>query len=285
MKKISIIMISLLMLASCQPGTRNAKVPAFDTGNLDTSVKPGDDFYRYATHGWQEKNPLKPEYSRFGSFDQLNENNVIRLNDLFSSMSTMKTTPGSVEQKIVDLYKQGLDSVRRNNEGAEPLKPYLAQVYAAPDKEELARVIATMHASGCSPFFSCGVEADLRDSDNQILYMSEGGLGIGDRDYYLKESNAAIKEGYRNFLCRIFTLAGIGEAADAADDALFVEDVLAENSWTREQNRDYIAQYNPFSTAQITACSYHDPATTSEKPLVDASGSGHPWDLHRKVTA
>ncbi len=251
MKKLSIIMIPLMMLAACQCGTKSEKVPAFDMGNLDTSVKPGDDFYRYATHGWQEKNPLKPEYSRFGSFDQLNENNVIRLNDLFSSMSTMKTEPGTVEQKIVDLYKQGLDSVRRNNEAAEPIKPYIAQVYAAPDKEELARVIAAMHSTGSDPFFGCGVEADLRNSDMQILYLSEGGLGIGDRDYYLKESNAAIKEGYRNFLNRIFTLAGIDEAKEAADDALFVEDVLAENSWTREANRDYIAQYNPMTTAQI----------------------------------
>ena len=78
-----------------------------------------------------------------------------------------------------------------------------------------------MHSTGSDPFFGCGVEADLRNSDIQILYLSEGGLGIGDRDYYLKESNAAIKEGYRNFLNRIFTLAGVDEAKEAADDALF----------------------------------------------------------------
>ena len=121
-------MIPILTLAACQP--RAAKVPALDLSNLDTTVAPGADFYKYATHGWQVNNPLKPEFSRFGSFDQLNENNVIRLIDLFSSMTTLKTTPGSVEQKIVDIYKQGLDSVRLNNEGAEPLKPYVAMVEA-----------------------------------------------------------------------------------------------------------------------------------------------------------
>ena len=249
MKKIYFIMIPLLALAACQP--KAAKVPALDLSNLDETCAPGEDFYRYATHGWQVNNPLKPEFSRFGTFDQLNEDNVVRLNDLFASMTTMKTVPGSVEQKIVDLYRQGLDSVRLNKEGAEPIKPYVAKIYEAKNKTELAKVVAELHNCGEGAFFGGGVDADLMDSDMQIFYLAQGGLGIGERDYYLKAENAAIKEGYRTFLTRIFTLAGLPDPKDAADNALFVEDVLAANSWTKEQTRDYIAQYNPMSSKQI----------------------------------
>ena len=242
-------MIPILTLAACQP--KAEKIPALDLSNLDTTVAPGADFYKYATHGWQVNNPLKPEFSRFGSFDQLNENNVIRLNDLFASMTTMKTIPGSVEQKIVDIYKQGLDSVRLNKEGAEPLKPYVAMVEAVASKEELVNLIAELHNSSVGAFFGGYVEADLTNSDTQILYMGQGGLGIGDRDYYLLESNAAIKEGYRTYLTRILTLAGVEDPKDAADNAVFVEEILARNSWTREQERDILSQYNPYSTADL----------------------------------
>ncbi|MBQ3712161.1 MAG: M13 family metallopeptidase [Bacteroidales bacterium] len=251
MKKAFLLMIPFLMLAACQP--KGEKVPALDLSNLDTLVAPGDDFYAYATHGWQVNNPLAPEFSRFGSFDQLRENNVVRLNDLFASMTTMKTKPGSVDRKIVDLYKQGLDSLRLNEEGAEPIKPYIAELYAVSDKEELARAIGRMHNCGGGGFFGAYVMEDLMDSNNQILYLGQGGLGIGDRDYYLLASNVAIKEGYRKFLTTVLDLAGVENAKAKADNAVFVEEVLAGHSWTREQERDMIALYNPMSTEELEA--------------------------------
>ena len=110
MKKAFLMMATAIAFMAC--GQKQEKVPAIDLSNLDTTVPPAVDFYQYATGGWQKNNPLKPEFARFGSFDQLRENNVERLNDLFASMTTMKTVKGSVEQKIADLYKQGLDSVR-----------------------------------------------------------------------------------------------------------------------------------------------------------------------------
>ena len=110
---------SAMTIAACAP--KQAEIPAIDTTNFDTSVSPAEDFYQYATGGWQKKNPLKPEYARFGSFDKLSELNVERLNELFKSMSSMKADRGSVEQKISDLYKQGLDSVKLNQDGAAPL--------------------------------------------------------------------------------------------------------------------------------------------------------------------
>lgn len=114
-----------LAAAACRPGNEAAPVPAIDLSNLDTTVAPGDDFYAYATAGWQRNHPLKAEYSRYGSFDMLRENNEIRLNELFRSLTGLKAKKGSVEQKIADLYNMGLDSTRLNAEGAAPVLPYL----------------------------------------------------------------------------------------------------------------------------------------------------------------
>jgi putative endopeptidase len=251
MKKSIVIMVSALALAACGQQQKTASVPAIDLGNLDTTVSPAVDFYQYSTGGWQKNNPLKAEYARFGSFDQIMENNVKRLNDLFAQMSDLETVKGSVDQKIADLYKLGLDSTRLNAEGAAPLKNYIDEIYAAADKAALVKVIAGLHDASESAFFSAYVMSDLADSDSQILYLGQGGLGIGDRDYYVEPENAAIKAGYRDFLAKVFALAGVAEPEKAADNALAVEDVLALNSWTSVQERDIQAQYNPCSTDEL----------------------------------
>lgn len=245
-------MAMALAIASCGQ-KKQETVPAIDLSNLDTTVAPGADFYQYSTGGWQAKNPLKPEYARFGSFDMLRENNVTRLNDLFAEMTTMNPELGTVEQKIADLYKLGLDSTRLNSEGAEPIKKYLDEIYAVQDKAELVKLIARLHNAAESPFFGAYVGSDMTNSDMQILYLGQSGLGIGDRDYYTEPSNAAIKEGYKNYLAKIFLLAGVENPQKAADNALAVEDVLAMNSWTRVRQRDVQAQYNPYSTEEFIA--------------------------------
>ena len=139
-------MIPMMMLAACQP--KEAKVAAINPADLDLSVAPGEDFYQYANGGWQKNNPLKPEYGRFGSFDMLREKNVENLNALFSEMTTMNPEPGTIDQKIVDLYKQGLDSTRLNEEGAAPLKKYLDEIYAVSDKKALAAHLGKLNLIG-----------------------------------------------------------------------------------------------------------------------------------------
>ena len=239
-----------MMIASCK-NVKEAAVPAIDPTDMDLTVAPGQDFYQYVNGGWIVKNPLKPEYARFGSFNHLDELNQERLNDLFKSMASMKTKPGTDEQKIVDLYKQGLDSVKLNRDGNAPLKKYVDELYAVDSKEALVRAIAELHNAGEGAFFGAFVEADLMDSNNQVLYLGQGGLGIGNRDYYVDPANAAIREGYIKFLSRIFALTGVNDAQGAAQDAISVEDRLAEVSWTNVQQRDVAAGYNPMSSEEI----------------------------------
>ena len=238
-------------MASCQ--NNQPKTPAIDLSNFDLSVAPNADFYQYATGGWQKNNPLKPEFSRYGSFDVLRENNEKRINALFQEMTRLEAAPGSVEQKISDLYKMGLDSVRLNAEGAAPLAADLQLVEGLADRSQLPEVLAKIHMALANPFFGIGVMADLMDSNVNTLYVGQSGLSMGDRDYYVDPENAPIKEAYKNYLVRIFTLAGYDEAAaaQAAADALEVEDSLAEVFFSNVEQRDIPAQYNPMTRAEF----------------------------------
>ena len=249
MKKIILMFIPLMVLASCSQ--KHAGVPAINPADMDPSVKPGDNFFMYANGGWIKNNPLKPEYARYGSFDVLRERNVEDLNALFSEMTTMNPEAGSIDQKIVDLYKQGLDSVRLNAEGAAPLKKYLDEIYAIPDKAALAAHLGKMNLVGEGGFFGGGVDADLMDSKTQIFYLGQGGLGMGDRDYYVDPANAELRKGYEAMLAKFFALAGMDRSAERAANAAGVEDRLAEFSWTSVQNRDIEKLYNPMSSADI----------------------------------
>ena len=249
MKKLPILMMMLCALAACNQRGKGA----LDLTDLDPSTSPKVDFYQYATGGWQVKNPLKPEFSRFGSFDAIAETTRKNLNELFESMATLQAEPGTVDQKIADLYKMALDSTTRNTLGAQPIQPYIAEIQAVASKDALADLLGKMNLYGEGGFFGAGVEADLTNSDMQILYLGQGGLGMGDRDYYLLETNAALKAGYQAFLEKALTLAGVENAAQLAAKDMQVEDAMAQVAWTREQNRDMQAIYNPMTSAEIDA--------------------------------
>ena len=248
MKKSVIIMMSFLAFAACAP---KSTVPALDLTNLDTETSPKVDFYQYSTGGWQANNPLRPEFSRYGSFDAIAERTQENLNALFESMTTLEAKKGTVDQKISDLYKMALDSTTRNSLGAEPIQPYIAEIQAVETRDELATLLGKMNLYGEGGFLGAGVEADLANSDVQVLYLGQGGLGMGDRDYYLKEENKALYEGYQAFLVKVLNLAGIQDAEALALKDLEVENAMARIFWSREQNRDMQAIYNPMSSQEI----------------------------------
>ena len=250
------ILATALMMTACATNNaeKSAEVPAIDINNFDETVNLKDNFYQWATGGWQKNNPLKPEFSRYGSFDVLRENNEIRINELFSAMAESQAEFGTVEQKISDLYKMGLDEERLNNEGAEPIRAALNEILAMSEREQIVNALASLHTDGIGVFFGNYPGADLADSNQTILYMEQGGLGMGNRDYYTEESNADKKAEYRNYLVKIFNLAGVeGDVEAMVNDVIAIEDAIAAKHWTNVECRDIQKGYNPYSYEDFKA--------------------------------
>ena len=253
MKRLTFILATALMMTACATnGDKQAVVPAIDINNFDESIARNDDFYQWATGGWQKNNPLKPEYSRYGSFDVLRENNEIRINELFSQMSNSKAEFGSVEQKISDLYKMGLDEERLNREGAEPIREAVNAILATTEREALLASIPALHTDGVGLFFAAYPAADLEDSNMTIFYIEQGGLCMGNRDYYIDQKNAEIKAAYRLYLEKLFTLTGVeGDIQKMVDDVVAIEDAIAEKSWSNVECRDIVKGYNPYTVEAL----------------------------------
>ena len=250
MKKILLTLSTVAIMASCTQKPAES-VPAIDRANFDESVALNEDFYQYATGGWQTKNPLKPEFARYGTFDVLRENNEIRLNDLFASMTKSKAEMGTVEQKIADLYTMGLDSVRLNNEGVAPVKSDIDQIMALNTTAGLAIAIAHIHTAAGCPLFGMYVSADLLDSNMNVLYADQSGLGMGNRDYYLDAENEAKRKGYTEWLTKAFTMLGWSDAAQQAENVLALETKMAKAFRSNVELRDVTAGYNPMSKADF----------------------------------
>ena len=183
----------------------------------------------------------------------LRENNEKRINELFSAMAKTTAEAGSVEQKISDLYKMGLDSVRLNEEGLSVLESDLAAIEAVTDCKSFIETVAKMHTSTGNPLFGMYVTSDLMNSSINALYISQSGLGMGNRDYYLDEEHASKREGYVAYLEKVFTLAGIENAKAEAEAVMAFEKTMAERFRSNVELRNIAASYNPMSKADFVA--------------------------------
>ena len=251
MKKILLTISTVALMASCNQKQAQT-TPAIDRANFDETVALNEDFYQYATGGWQKANPLTPEYSRYGVFEVLAKNNELQINDLFSAMLESKAEVGTVEQKIADLYTMGLDSVRLNSEGVAPVKRDVDQIMALTTPQELSIAVARIHEAAGSPLFGLYVGADLMNSNINILNIDQSGLGLGNRDYYLDKENADKREGYTKWLTKAFSLLGWNDAADKAQAVLQMETRMAEAFRSNVELRDVTANYNPMTREDFT---------------------------------
>lgn len=244
-KTMMLSFMAALTLAACSE--RQAGENPLPQSNFDLSVAPGTDFYQYACGGWMANNPLKPEYSRYGSFDRLAELCEEQMHDLVTELVSENQQPGSVAAKVKELYTLGLDSARLNAEGMAPVKTDLDEINNLSGREVPA-AIGRLHAQGISPFFYVYVGPDGKDSRQNLLCLNQGGIAMGDRDYYLAtdSTNLALREAYKKYVTRLFVLAGYSESAaeSAAQSVLKVETELARLAYSREELRDPQKNYN-----------------------------------------
>lgn len=244
------ILVSLAIISTQNMNAEQKR--GVDRANLDTSVAPQTDFYDYACGGWMKANPLKPEFARYGTFDELRENNRIQLRELIMNLDTKNSPEGSIAQKIGDLYEMGLDSLRLNIEGSQPIIGDVVAINQTP-KSDVIDLLATK--VGVDGFFATGVEADMMNSDVNAMYWSQGGMGLGDRDYYLEDSDNAkkIRDAYRTYIMTLTRLIGYDAEAQkrTADNVMEIETRLAKAAMSREELRDPAATYNPMTLDEI----------------------------------
>lgn len=254
MKKITMVAalaVAALAADAQAPAAAQGAVHGVNKADMDMSVRPGDDFYQYAGGGWLKANPMKPEYSSYGVFNDLAETNRKQIRELFENLSKEKHAFGSVGQKVADLYNMAMDSVRLNKEGAAPLQKDLDKVKAFSKKADFTAFIADQHLYMGNPFFGIGVDTDLKNSDLNVMWLSAGTSGLPDRDYYLNTDVDSKKkqEAYRAYLSKIFQLSGYKkkDAEKAAKVIYNIEYQFAEAKMSRAEARDYNKLYNIYT--------------------------------------
>ena len=260
MKRLKLMaMIALATtLTGCQMGDKTLS-SGIDLANLDTTYLPGTDFYEFATHGWQVANPLTAEYSRYGSFDVLQENNNKQLRELIDSVAAQKNEPGSVAQKIADLYNSAMDSVNLNEHWWGAFEEFmLCDGYQnSPEITQnwLRDVWPRMQRQGVPGLFGMYIGADEKDSKNNLVSIYQGGLTMGQKDYYLDTDpeTTKIREAYAKYIADLSQHLGFSEkdAKRISQDVMRIETRLAKASKSMTELRDPEGNYNKLSYDEL----------------------------------
>ena len=244
-------MASITMMTIAQEPLRSG----LDQTDFDTSLRPGDDFYGYACGGWMKKNPLPAAYSRYGSFDQLQENNDKRINGILAELQANTYEAGTIEQKLSDLYKLAMDSVRRNQEGVSPVMPLIKKLEAAKTKQQLFDILLERAPYSGSQFYYAGLGADDKNATQNILNIYQGGLSLGQKEYYLDNDKATanIREAFKKHIVNMFQLFGFSKSAATKkmQNIMKMETELAKVSKSRTELRDPEANYNKMTLQEF----------------------------------
>jgi len=247
---------ALSLRAESQPKI-DKNPPPLDPKNMDTAVKPGDDFYAYAGGGWLKRNPIPPEYSRWGSFNELTEKNNAGLHEICEKVSKKKVDPKTSPevQKVSDYYASGMDEKAIDAARTKPLADELKRIDAIKDRPDVLKEIAHLHSIGAGAFFGFTSGQDDKNSTMVIAQAFQGGLGMPDRDYYTKEDAdmKAKREKYVEHVTKMFTLLGepVNAAADHAKKIMEIETSLAVPARTRVELRDPQRNYNKMTQAEL----------------------------------
>ncbi|MBO5457144.1 MAG: M13 family metallopeptidase [Muribaculaceae bacterium] len=221
---------------------------------IDTTIAPGTDFYSHVNKGWMDAHPLTAEYARYGQFNILNDSSEHRVRSLVENLGATNPQPGTVAHKVWTIYSQAMDTARRNAEGAKPILADLKKIEDTPH-EGMEDLFLWMHGNYASPFFGAGPMEDLANSNVYAMYVSGGGMGLGDRDYYLlnDERNTAVREAYKKLINTQMQNAGYSaeDAQRIVNNVMKIETSLAEVALTREESRDIPRMYNPRTIAQV----------------------------------
>ena len=251
-------LMALTLLTACG-GSTAPLTTGINLDNLDTTAAPGTDFYRYATGGWADSHPLTAEYARFGSFDLLAENNNVQLRELIEGVAAQENEPGSIADKIAQMYNSAMDSVSLNAQGIEPIREDLQRIGQCYDKKELYRLYAGLQAEGVDGIFGFYIDADIKNSVMNLLQIWQGGLVMRQKEYYLDTDSAttAIREAYKQYMKNLFLYCKLADSEEAAAarvaDVLAFETELAKASRTRTELRDDERNYNKMSYDSLRA--------------------------------
>ena len=213
---------------------------------FDTSVDPGDDFNAYVNGAWLKATEIPGDLARYGMFDQLRLDAEADIRAIVEELSGTNAEAGSLEQKVGDYYASWMNTERLDELGAAPLQPHLDAIFAIEDQDALMKAYANLHNT--APF-AIGIIPDPADTTRYIAFVSQSGLGMPDRDYYLKEDEqfANYRIAYKTYMTSIMELAGLDNADTRADAVIALETALAEAHWTQQDSRDIQKIYNPMS--------------------------------------
>ncbi len=248
--------IAAVSMAGCAGQKQTEKTSGIDLANLDTTASVGTDFYQYACGGWMKSHPLTAEYSRFGTFDQLAENNRKQMQELIEGLAADKDAKeGTLAQKIGDLYNLAMDSVTLNKQGFEPIKAELQRIAALKDKSEIIPMMTELLEQGVGTYFSSYVAADAKNSDLNVFQLTQGGIGLGEKEYYLDNDEATvnIRENYKKYIAKLFTLVGFSaeESQRKMNDVMDIETAIAKESLSAVELRDPEANYNKLTYDEL----------------------------------